>query len=110
MKRGERLKNITIPFVAERSRWGILPLILVFLVIVYLTLGFDAVWEIDGSRDELMALKFRVEVLRSERDSLLNVLSRLENDMDYVEKVAREDFGMSRKLERVYPLPQSSED
>ena len=110
MKRGERLKNITIPFVVERSRWGISSLVLVFLVIAYLTLGFDAVWEIGGSRDELMVLKSRVEVLRSERDSLRNVLSRLENDMDYVEKVAREDFGMSRKQERVYPLPRSSED
>ena len=47
---------------------------------------------------------------RSERDSLINVLSRLKYDMDYVEKVAREDFGMIRKKERVYPLPKSSED
>jgi cell division protein FtsB len=28
----------------------------------------------------------------------------LENDLDYVEKVAREEYGMSRKMERVYRL------
>ena len=75
-----------------------------------LKLGLDTVWERDRTRDELILLNDKVESLRSERDSLINVLSRLEGDMDYVEKVAREDFGMIRKKERVYPLPKSSED
>ena len=110
MKRDERSKNTSVPFVVERSRWRTFSLILVFVVIGYLTLGFGAVWEIGGSRDELMVLKYQVETLRSERDSLMKILSRLESDMDYVEKVAREDFGMSRKQERVYPLPQSPGD
>jgi len=106
----EQSKTTNVNFVEERSRWSTFSLILVFLVVAYLTLGFGAVWEVGGSRDEVMELKNHVQILRSERDSLINILARLESDMDYVEKVAREDFGMSRKQERIYPLPQSSEE
>ena len=110
MKRIGWLKNTTISSMFKRSRWRIFSLIIVILLIVYINFGFDTIWELDRSRDELMLLNDKVEALRSERDSLINVLSRLEGDMDYVEKVAREDFGMIRKQERVYPLPKSSED
>jgi cell division protein FtsB len=108
VKRGEESKTTNLHFVEERSRWSTFSLVLVFLVVAYLILGFGAVWEVGGSRDELQELKIHVQILRSERDSLMNILTRLESDMDFVEKVAREDFGMSRIQERIYPLPQSS--
>ena len=110
VKRSGWQKNTTISFMFKRSRWRIFFFTIVILLIAYLNLGFDTVWELDRTRDELILLNDKVESLRSERDSLINVLSRLEGDMDYVEKVAREDFGMIRKKERVYPLPKSSED
>ena len=110
VKRSGWPKNTTISFMFKRSRWRIFFLTIVILFIACLNLGFDTVWELDRTRDELILLNDKVESLRSERDSLINVLSRLEGDMDYVEKVAREDFGMIRKKERVYPLPKSSED
>ena len=52
-------------------------------------------------------LQAQVAHLQAERDSLKNMLWRLENDMGYVEKVAREEYGMSKKGERVYALPSA---
>mgnify|MGYP001150918027 CR=1 FL=1 len=43
--------------------------------------------------------------LEAEADELRLALWRLENDLDYVEKAAREQYGMSRPSELVIPLP-----
>jgi cell division protein FtsB len=43
--------------------------------------------------------------LQAETDQLRLVLWQLENDLEYVEKVAREEYGMSRPTELVLRLP-----
>ena len=40
--------------------------------------------------------------LKAVNDSLRQVLWMLENDLDFVEKVAREQYGMVKPGERVY--------
>ena len=51
----------------------------------------------------------RAAELEAQTDSLCQVLWLLENDLDYVEKVAREEYGMARPTERVYRLPPEAD-
>ena len=51
----------------------------------------------------------RAAELEAQTDSLCQVLWLLENDLDYVEKVAREEYGMARPTERVYLLPPQAD-
>ena len=68
--------------------------------------GLLEVWE---RWRELHRAEQRAAELAAETDSLRQVLWLLENDLDYVEKVAREEYGMSRRSERVYRLPPETE-
>jgi len=86
-------------------RWRIAFSALVLSLAAYLVLGSREMWQMGDKKHELAELEARVERLQTERDSLKNVLWRLENDLGFVEKVAREEYGMSKKGERVYTLP-----
>ena len=46
--------------------------------------------------------------MQAENDSLKQVISGLENDLEYVEKVAREEYGMIRKGEVLYRLRKAT--
>lgn len=96
-----------MPIVVAPSRWRQLGIALVVALVVYIALGNRALWTMDKKRQAVENLQAQVAHLQAERDSLKNVLWRLENDMSYVEKVAREEYGMSKKGERVYALPSN---
>ena len=83
--------------------------VLGFLFYVFLLgkVGFYQVWD---KRKELKEWEERVAKLQSENDSLRQVLSRLENDLEYVEKVAREEYGMIKKGERLYRLREAASE
>ena len=71
----------------------------------YLILGSSELWQIGEKRKSLTELEAQVARLESETDSLKTILWRLENDPAFVEKVAREEYGLQKKGERVYELP-----
>lgn len=54
---------------------------------------------------ELERVQDELDQLEAETDSLRLVLWLLENDLEYVEKVAREEYGMSRSTEWIFRLP-----
>lgn len=93
------------PVVARRRRWKLLLLAAGLVVAAYLLLaGDDGLLRLWERQRELAEIESTVARLEVENDSLRQVLWRLENDLDYVEKVAREEYGMSKKGERVYRL------
>jgi cell division protein FtsB len=55
-------------------------------------------------RSEERRLAAKIIRLRHEVDSLQTVIAKLENDLDYIEKVAREKYNMIREGETVYEL------
>ena len=81
-------------------------LLIAFLALVaYVAFGnklFYKVWQEEKTLTELEA---QVEQLEAETDSLRQVLKRLEGDIDFIEKVAREDLGLAKPGEVVIPLP-----
>ena len=82
-------------------------LLVAFLALVaYVAFGnrlFYKVWQEEKTLTELEA---QVEQLEAETDSLRQVLKRLEGDIDFIEKVAREDLGLVKPGEVVIPLPK----
>lgn len=103
-------KKRLAPAVVGSSRWRLVGSLIVVVLAAYIALGESAFWTMGAKRDQLSELQAQVTLLQAERDSLKNVLWRLENDMSYVEKVAREEYGMSKKGERVYALPAGEGD
>ena len=63
-------------------------------------------WQTD---QELGKWETRVQQLEAQNDSLRAVLGKLETDLDYIEKVAREEYGMAKKGERIYRIQQVPE-
>ena len=57
-----------------------------------------------AKKEELVQLRQRVVTLEAQNDSLRHRLWQLDNDIEYIEKVAREEFGMVRPGESVYRL------
>ena len=55
-----------------------------------------------------MEWEARVHRLEAQNDSLRAVLEKLETDLDYIEKVAREEYGMAKKGERIYRIQRAA--
>ncbi len=53
-------------------------------------------------RSELKELQAEKERLRLENEKLTAELEQLRNDPEYLEEIARKDFGLLKKNERIY--------
>ncbi len=99
-----------LPTGTRLGRWRpVIVAVGLVVLAVFLIGGDEGFYRLVDRRRELRQLEARVDTLAAQNDSLKQVLWRLENDLDYVEKVAREEYGMSRQGEHVYRLysPQS---
>ena len=92
------------PYMALRpQRWKVVLWILALGLFAYLLIGGDqGLYQAGQKHRELAGLEEEIARLESQNDSLRQILWRLENDLDYVEKVAREEYGMVKQGERVY--------
>ena len=85
-------------------------LIAFFVLVAYVAFGnglFYKVWQEEKTLTELEAQK---KQLKAETDSLRHVLKLLEGDIDFIERVAREDLGLVKPGEVVIPLPAKEGD
>lgn len=74
--------------------------------VLYLFLGAeDNLLDVRAARQRLAQAEAKVARLAAENDSLQRTLWRLENDPNYLEKIAREEYGLVKPGERVYRLP-----
>ena len=100
-----------LPTGTRLGRWRlVLAAVGLILVVALLVGGEDGFYRLWNRRQELRELEEKVAVLEAENDSLRQILWRLENDPEYIEKVAREEYGMSRQGERIYRLHPRGED
>ena len=85
-------------------------LIAFFVLVAYVAFGnglFYKVWQEEKTLTELEAQK---KQLKAETDSLRQVLKLLESDIDFIERVAREDLGLVKPGEVIIPLPEEEGD
>ena len=91
--------------VVKPSRWKPAFFIVGAVLLIYLLVtgeyGAIRLWQTD---QELAEWELRVDQLETQNDSLRAILVKLETDLDYIEKVAREEYGMAKKGERIYRI------
>jgi cell division protein FtsB len=63
------------------------------------------VWQM---KREVEGMEREIATLRAETGKLMEVVTRLRTDPDYIEQVAREDLGLVKPGEKVLKLPPSS--
>ena len=69
--------------------------------------GDGGLMELAQQREELRRLEQHVADLEAENDSLQRVLSLLESDLSFVEKLAREKYKMVKPGESLYLIRRS---
>ena len=81
-------------------------LLIAFLALVaYIAFGNGLFYKVWQEEKTLAKLEAQRKQLKAETDSLRQVLKLLESDIDFIEKVAREDLGLVKPGEVVIPLP-----
>ena len=93
--------------------WKAVVIIAVVAASLYLYVVGDGGWlDLHARRERLARLESEVARLEAVNDSLRIVLDRMANDPEFVEKVAREQYGMVRPGERLYRIrrPESADD
>lgn len=76
---------------------------LTFLAVLWVLFAPDqGVVSLIRERSQLKELQAETERLRSQNEKLTAELERLQNDPEYLEEIARKDFGLLRENERVY--------
>jgi cell division protein FtsB len=102
-------KNSTAPL-ARNARWRLLFLAAFLGLVAYVAAGDGLLFEVWEQEQELTVLEAQVGRLEAENDSLRQILDQLDNDMDYIEKLAREELGLIKPGEVVIPLAPEEGD
>jgi len=89
--------------VPQGVRWKVAILVGLLVAWAYVFLVGDGGWlDLRSERERLATMQFEVDRLQTQNDSLRQVLVRMANDPSFLEKVAREKFGMIKPGEHLY--------
>jgi len=87
---------------------GIILLGVSFLIIIFL-IGDRGLYQLYKIKAQRKITQKRIEELKTEIDLLENEKNRLETDLDYIERLAREKYRMAKKGEKVFKvIPKSN--
>ncbi len=85
-------------------------LIAFFALVAYVAFGNGLFYKVWQEEKTLTELEVQVQQLEAETDSLRRVLKLLKGDLDFIERVAREELGLVKPGEVVIPLPAEESD
>ena len=83
--------------------YGVISLIVFTLTIVFI-FGDHGLFQLYKLKEEKGSIQKHISELRKEREILISEKKRLENDLMYIEKLAREKYRMAKPGERVYKV------
>ena len=75
-----------------------------FVVITMLIFGDMGLIKYFQLKKQSEQLRFEIKSLINESKYLTDQIGKLENDMDYIESLAREEFQMAKKGEKVFRI------
>lgn len=93
-------------FIAEAQRKffrAIILLVVSFLIIIFL-FGNHGIYQLYKIKAQRKITQKRIEELKTERVLLDNEKNRLETDLDYIERLAREKYRMAKRGEKVFKV------
>jgi cell division protein FtsB len=82
---------------------GVLFLIGVTLLIIFI-FGDHGLFQLYKLKRERKQVQIHITQLRENREKFIAEKNRLENDLDYIEKLARERFKMAKTGEKVFKV------
>ena len=87
-----------------KARWRLLLLLAFAGLVMYIAAGDGLLFDVWQKEQELVLHEADVTRLETQNDSLKKILRQLDGDMEYIEKVAREELGLIKPGEVVIPL------
>jgi len=89
---------------------GVLLLIGATLVIIFI-FGDHGLFQLYKLKQERKGVQEHITQLRKNRETLISEKNRLENDLEYIEKLAREKYRMAKPGEKVFKVvPKKDND
>ena len=82
---------------------GVLFLIAITLLIVFV-FGDHGLFQLYKLKRERAEMQKHISQLRENREMLISEKNRLENDLEYIEKLAREKYRMAKPGEKVFKV------
>lgn len=80
---------------------GLLGLVLVIWFLFVDVYSLKTRWDLGQQKKDLIQ---KTEELKSESETLVQDIQKLENNPDLIEKIAREEYGMKKPGEKVYKI------
>ena len=99
-------KRTSNNFVVEAQKnfvRGVLLLIIGTLLIIFI-FGDHGLFQLYKLKQQRVEIQNYISQLRKDRESLLSEKNRLENDLKYIEKLAREKYRMAKPGEKVFKV------
>jgi len=88
---------------------GVLILIVATLVIIFI-FGDHGLFKLHKLKQERKEVQKYITQLRENRETLITEKNRLENDLQYIEKLAREKYRMAKPGEKVFKVVPKKEN
>ena len=110
MKRAGSSRVISERFAETQKKFirGVLFLIAITLLIVFV-FGDHGLFQLYKLKRERAEIQKHISQLRENREILITEKNRLENDLEYIEKLAREKYRMAKPGEKVFKvIPKES--
>ena len=87
---------------------GVLLIIGVTLILIFL-FGDHGLFQLYKLKEEKKEVQNQIYEFRKNRENLISEKTRLENDLNYIEKLAREKYRMAKPGEKVFKvIPKES--
>ncbi len=97
----------------RKSGEKLVPKILVlvgFVLIIVFFFGDHGIYKLYEKKREKKQLLEEIDQLRAEQQKLLDEKDRLKNDIEYIEKIARERYRMAKPGEKVFKVIEKKEE
>ena len=110
MKRATSSRVIRERFAETQKKLirGVLFLIAITLLVVFV-FGDHGLFQLYKLKKERAKIQKHISQLRESREMLISEKNRLENDLEYIEKLAREKYRMAKPGEKVFKvIPKES--
>ena len=102
-RKTKRSKPKSINIFQKKFFQGLVLLIGLSLVIIFV-FGDHGLLKLYKIKNERKLIQNRIANLRAERETLKNEKNKIENDLNYIEKIAREKYKMVKPGEKIFKV------
>ena len=103
ISRGKIRKTKSILAPREQLVKGIVFLVLFSFTIIFI-FGDHGLFKLYKIKNERKIIQKKIAQLREEKEILKNEKSKIENDLNYIEKIAREKYKMVKPGEKIFKV------